>query len=299
MRATADLPVCVDLQGRLGDEVAAFVEAELGWQLVDAGGPLVPSLTLAPGVVRDRPTIVVAPAPVAPADVRTALLAGALDVIAWPDERLRLLEAPLGLRTAPATAQCVPVLRVAGCRGGVGTSTVALAVAGTVAWSGHRALVVGDDAMLRLTGAKAWDGPGSAELAALGWQAAGEVEHLSRPVESVPGLRVLGGGANVGDTGGWPFELVVADVGRALSEQVDLVVGAADAALADAPARVPVVVVEHGPLDRAGVRARLQRPPAGWLPYSARVARAGCNGRVPSSLPGSWIAALRGALRLR
>ena len=93
---------------------------------------------------------------------------------------------------------------------------------------------------------------------------------------------------------GWPYDLVVVDAGG--MEAVDLVVAAADGSLTEVGPEVDVLVVEHGPLDRAGVRRRLGRAPAGWLPYSARVARAGLAGRVPSALPGSWVAALRKAL---
>lgn len=299
MERYADLPVCVDLPGRLGEEVAAFAEAEAGWQVVGGGGPLAPALTLAGAAAAGVPCVVVRPGPLPPDEVRAALLAGALDVLAWPDDRDRLLALPARLRPA-AVAPPAPVLRVGGARGGVGTSTVALAVAATVAWSGGSALVVGDGALVRLAGVGPWTGPGLRELSALGAEAGQEVAGVSRAVPGVAGLQVLAGGEGGAVTpSGWPFDLVVMDVGaaqRPYETPVDILVGAADRCLEDTPDDVGVLVVEHGPLDRAGVRRCLGRPPAGWLPYSARVARAGLGGRVPSALPGSWVAALRKGL---
>ena len=296
MERFADLPVCVDLPGRLGQEVAAYVEAEAGWQIVAGDGPLAPAFTLRPPGAGPGRSVAVVPAPVSPQAVREALLAGALDVIAWPDERERLLDVPGRIRREPGTASRTPVLRVGGCRGGVGASTVALATAAMVAWSGRRALVVGDDAMLRLAAAAPWVGPGSAELAVLGEQGASEVERIARCVAGVDGLAVLGGGWMPDDVEGWPYDLVVMDVGAAGAAGAGVVVGAADAAVAAAPPDAAVVVVEHGPLDRAGVERCLGRAPNGWVPYSNRVARAGSAGRVPAALPGSWLQSLRRAL---
>ena len=294
MERYVDLPVCVDLPGRLAQEVTAFVEAEAGWQVVGGDGPLLPVLTLTERATGPA-SVVVRTGAVTPSEVREGLLAGALDVLSWPEDRGRLLSLPGRLRPA-ASAPPAPLLRIGGCRGGVGTSTVALAVAATVAWSGGRALVIGDGGLLRLAGIDAWHGPGAAELAALGAQAADEVERVARPVPGVAGLSVVLGGASVPVPAGWPYEMVVMDTGVGGGADPHLIVGAADGSLAQAPAGADVLVVEHGPLDRAGVRRQLGRAPAGWLPHSARVARAGLAGRVPSSLPGSWIKALRSGL---
>lgn len=56
------------------------------------------------------------------------------------------------------------------------------------------------------------------------------------------------------------------------------------------------VVVGGGPLDRAAVSRLLGGPPHAWLPASERVARAGAAGRVPSGLPGTFVAAVRTAV---
>lgn len=295
MQPHAGVPVAITLPGELHREVRAYLESEAGWHVVDAGGPVRPALHVVSEPC-DTPCVVVRQGPVPPQAVRDALLRGAMDVIAWPEERARLLSAPARIISAPETRRAVPVLRIGGCRGGVGTSTVALATGALAAWSGRSALVVTDDAGALLAGVGPWGGAGARELAALGPQAADEIAHIARPAPAVSGLHVLGGGPIEVGTNGWPYDIVVVDEGRAGLHTAGVLVGAADGSLQAAPAGAAVVVVGHGPLDRAGVRRRLAREPAGWLPYSARVARAGLAGRVPSSLPGSWVHALRRAL---
>lgn len=300
MARFSDLPVCVEMTGSLAAEVTAWAEAEAGWQVITAGGPLVPALALADDVLAGVPTAVVSDGRLEPARVRDALLAGAVDVVAWPAERDRLLALPARLSGAGAAGRPTPVLRVAGSRGGAGTSTVVLAIGGTVAWSGQRALVVGDAGLTALAGLAPWRGPGARAVVALGAQAGDEVAQVARGVPGVDGLSVLGdtAGPPVVDTLlGWPYDLVILDEGTRGPGTADVVVGCADRSLQGLPADAAVLVVEHGPLDRGGVQRCLERAPAGWLPYSARVARAGSAGRVPSSLPGSWVAALRRSLQ--
>ena len=296
----ADLPVCVDLAGRLGAEVAAFAESEAGWQVVDHDGPLVPVLTLSDRV-RDAATVVVVPTTPDARQLRDTLLAGALDVVVWPAERERLLDAPARISRGGAARGTTPLLTVAGTRGGVGVSTVALTVAGAVAWAGGRALCVGGSGMVRLAGLAPWEGPGLAEVAALGRHAAHELPTLARDVPGVPGLAVLGGDGPVPDASTWPYDVVVHDTGAGPRDGADVVVAAADGTIEAAAGAAVVLVVEHGPLNRPAVTGELGAEPAAWLPYSHRVAKAGAAGRVPSALPGSWVAAVRhglaGALR--
>ena len=298
MEFQRDLPVCVDLPGRLGAEVAAFAEAEAGWQVVAPDGPLVPLFTLSAAVRGNGATAVVLEERPDAAALREAMLTGAIDVIVWPQERERLLRVPervvrdAGRGSSDGTT---PLLTVAGTRGGVGTSTVALTIAATIAWSGGRALCVGGRGLVRLAGLGTWEGPGVSEVVALGRHAAAELETLARAVPGVPGLAVLGGGGVVTDACTWPYDLVVHDRGAA-GGAADVVVAGADAAVEAASGAGVVLVVEHGPLDRGAVVAKLGRSPDGWLPYSQRVARAGSMGRVPSALPGSWVHAVRRAL---
>jgi hypothetical protein len=295
-----DLPVVVDLPGRLGEEVGAYVEVEAGWQVVGAGGALAPALELTATPRVGRPCVVVREGTLQAEDVRAALLGGALDVIAWPQDRARLLEAPLRVHPTRRTGPGPAVLRVAGCGGGVGTSTVALALGGLLAWSGRKTVVVGDEDLLRLCGLGPWPGPSAHEL---GSRPAGDLEvaALARPLPGVDRLCVLGGGgAAVRSAAGWPVETVVVDL-RAPCHLAgaDLVCARPDSSLtvlSHQPSDLPVLVVGDGPLDQAAVRRRLGRPPVAWLPRSARVARAGLAGTVPSALPGSWLKALRTGL---
>lgn len=295
-----DLPVTVALPGVVGSEVVAYVEGEAGWQVVADDGPPPPVLALVAEPVAGRACVVVVDGTPDPVQVRAALLAGALDVIAWPQERGRLLDAPLRVPQAPPQAAPATVLRVAGAAGGAGTSTVALALGGLFAWSGRPAVVVGDDDLLALCGVPAWQGPGAVEVAALGGaHAAAEVATLARPVGGVPGLRVLGGGGVVADgAAAWDAAVVVCDLGsRVDPTAADLVVGRPDGSLRrvrDLAERL--VVVGERPLDRPAVRRLLGHAPAAQLPTSARVARAGLAGRVPAGLPGSWLAGLEAAL---
>jgi hypothetical protein len=296
--------VVVDLPGRLGDEVAAFVEGEAGWQVVSpATGdvPLQPVLELCAAPRAGRACVVVREGPVDAEAVRGALLDGALDVIGWPHDRARLLEAPLRVHATRRAGGGPRVLRVAGCGGGVGTSTLALAIGGLLAWSGKDVVVAGQEDLLRLCGLAPWAGPD--ELGAGASPGAGaEVTALARPVPGVEGLSVLPGGPDAAaSTAGWPVDGVVVDL-RAPRHLAgaDLVCARPDATLAAVeglPGDLPVVIAGDGPLDQAAVRRRLGRAPIAWLPASARVARAGVAGRVPAGLPGTWLKALRTGMR--
>lgn len=309
-----DLPVAVELPEPLAGEVAAYVEGEAGWQVVGLDGPPRPALVLAEAPLPGRATVVVVSGAVDPARLRADLQAGALDVLAWPHERGRLHEAAARAAAAPAAAGGPPLLRVGGAAGGVGTSTVALAVAGLLAWAGRSVAVVGDDDLLLLAGLAPWRGPGTREVALLdALDAREEVAALARPVPGVRGLRALGGGARaLASVAGWPADVVVADVRAQPAQGCDLCCarpdahlrhagaagagGARGAAGASGGAGVPTVLVGDGPLPRAAVRHLLGREPAVWLPHSRRVARAAARGRVPADVPGTWLSALRAAL---
>ncbi|HVL99925.1 MAG TPA: hypothetical protein VM324_11600 [Egibacteraceae bacterium] len=298
MRPLQDLPVSVDLRGALAEEVTAYVEGEAGWQVVADGGPPRPVLTLTSRARPGEPCVVVVAGTPGHDETRAALLAGALDVVGWPADRARLLDAPLRTSELRPTGRRARILRVGGASGGSGTSTVALALAGLLAWSGRRVVVVGEDDLLRLAGLAPWGGPGAADVAVLHPDEAGEeVAVLARPVPGVPGLAALGGpGAAVADAAGWPAEAVVVDLRAHGRDGADLLVARPDAGLRAAAGARAVVVVGDGPLDGRAVRRVLSAPPVAWLPASARVARAGVAGRIPSALPGRWLAGLRDAL---
>ncbi len=306
MRRGVDLPVSVELPGALGQEVARYVEAEAGWQVVAPQGPPEPALTLGSSCRPGRPCVVVLPGTPTPDQVREGLLGGALDVVGWPGGRERLLALPSRLAVRAAGVAAPAVLAVGGTAGGAGTSTVALALGGLCAWSGHRTVVIGGEDLLALCGAARWTGPGAAQLAALGaGGAAAEFAAVARPLPGVPRLWVLAGdGAALPDRSGWPVDLAVVDTRTQLPEvppashgRERLVVvtrpdGSATRAAGLARSAV-VLVAGRGPLDRTGIRRLLGRSEDAWLPHSARVARAGLLGRVPSSLPGAWLTLLR------
>lgn len=296
-----DLPVAVELAGELGREVSRYVEVEAGWQVVETGGPLAPVLTVGSAPAAPGACVVVVEGTPTPEQVRAHLLGGALDVLGWPDDRARLLDAPLRVRDEPVIQDHPALLRVVGTAGGVGTSTVALAMAGLAAWAGRRVAIVGDDDLLALCGLDDWTGPGASELLALDPQAASaEFPTVARPVPGLSHLLALkGAGSLIPPATPWPVDAIISDLRTAPAAGWPdggglIVVARPDGSLRRAQgSRSPVIVVGRGPLDRSGVRHCLGRKPEAWLPFSARVARAGLAGRVPSSLPGSWLAALR------
>lgn len=290
-----DLPVELVLPPRLETEVGQFVEAEMGWQVIRSGGPLRPALRLAQAVTGAIPTVVVLGEPDTAA-VRAALLAGAIDVIAWPDERSRLLD--LSVPRARGAGLRVPRLDFGGVTGGAGTSLVALAAGALAAWSGHRVIVVGGEDLLRLCSPEPWEGPGTAELALLEPdEVAPEIDRLARAVRGVPRLSVLGGGAeHVATTEGWPADVVVTDLRGDAPPAARVLVSRPGTGLASVRERA-ILLNGAEPSELAAARKVLTRPPLGCLPWSARVARAAANGRVPGALPRSWLDPLGGALR--
>lgn len=277
-----DLPVAVVLPAPLGPQVAAWLERDLGWQVVDLGGSLPPALALAAAGCGPLPWIGVTEG--VPVDaVATALLtAGASDVVAWPDDRDRIPLIATRIDLHRRVRPLGTVLSVGGVAGGVGTSTVSLAIGGLLAWAGATVLVVGADPLLALAGADA----GSAEP--------GTAAPL--PVDGVPRLSVARG--DLDTTPAWSGDVVVTDVGTRVTAATSVVVARADAGLRRArDADRPVIVVGDQPLDPRSARQVLGREPLVRLPVSVRVARAGVCGRVPASLPGRWLRALGAGLR--
>ena len=297
------VPVALALGERHVGSVRRWIEGTLGWQAVedDLDGPVPPSVRLVDveGALRladgragtdavDRlPTILLVESDEAPAlaaDIARRLPPAA--VCRWPDGRDALPD--LVVRSVGAARAQGPVgrvLRVGGVAGGVGTTTVVLALAGIAAWSGQRALaVVHGHAGIR----GATSVPPDALVAPDLWSRAAPLAGVSR--------------ARVVHTGGVPaqrppvdrrIDLSVLDVGTA--DEVDLVVCRPDRAAAE---QLPVtmagavVVVGRGLLsaDRiaglAGGRRRVH------VPASVRVARAVLRGQVPAGLPGTWLATL-------
>ena len=275
-----DLPVAVALPAPLDAAVTAWVERDLGWQVVDRTGPLPPVLALADAPCAGVPWIAVTDGPPDDGTVMAQLTAGAEDVVGWPDGRERIPQVATRVdvhrRPTPRGAR----VSVAGVAGGVGTSTVALAIGGLLAWGGASVLVVGG-AVPGLAGAS-----GRAQSAGA---------HVT-----VAGVADLSVSAGRGDAAaaGWDGDMVVVDDGTRATSSTTVLVSRPDAGLRRASELVrPVVVNGRSPLGLAETRRLLGRPPLAQLPWSVRVARAGLAGRVPAGLPGRWLDELGNGLR--
>ena len=306
------VPVALALGERHVGSVRRWVEGTLGWQAVDddLDGPVPPSVRLVdvegalrlldgtsasrgvPGSGADAadrlPTLLLVESddvPALAADVARRLRPAG--VCRWPDGRDALPELvalAVGVaRTGPASGR---VLRVGGVAGGVGTSTVALALVGIAAWSGQRALaVVHGHAGVRETTPVPPDALVAPDL----WSRATPLPGIAR--------------ARVVHTGSVPaqrppvdrrIDLSVLDVGTA--PEVDVVVCRPDRAAAE---QLPVtmagavVVVGRGLLSDDRIAALAGGRRVVHVPTSVRVARAVLRGQVPAGLPGRWLDALR------
>lgn len=283
-----DLPVTVALSPPLDAWVASWVERDLGWQVVDPAGPLAPVLALADRACGGLPWIAVTDGSPGAEQIRSHLTSGAVDVVGWPQDRLRipLLAAQIDQGRADATSGTTRIT-VAGVAGGVGTSTVALAIGGLLAWSGAVVLVSGDADAVTLARSGQPADP-------LPHRPHGSTAPLT--VEGVPRLSVVDRGADV-TASAWSGDIVVVDAGTALTADTTLVVSRPDRGLRRAGAsNRPVVVVGDQPLSGRDARRLLGTSLLAHLPTSARVARAALHGRVPAALPGAWLRDLREGL---
>lgn len=288
------LPVWLTLRGRHADGVRRWTEGMLGWQPVEPGaGELSPrvELTDAEGLAHRRvdqdrrsdPPIVllVDDESVSVADVALAAAFAPLSVVAWPADRDRLAHLASAVsERAPVDAVLGERLRVGGAAGGVGTTTVCLALAGLRAWSGRRTLAVVRTAM-----------PGPRDVVG---DALADPDLWARatPVAGVAGVRTvrLVGDAPPAPTSDPRIESVVCDVG--VDHDVDVLVCRPDQAALHALAgttAAAVVVVGEGPVPLARLRESSAGRRQVRLPWSARVARAGHADRVPAGLPGTWL----------
>ena len=297
------VPVALALGERHVGTVRRWIEGTLGWQAVDddLDGPVPPSVRIVDveGALRlldsgspDRlPTLLLLEdedAVALAADVARRLQPAG--VCRWPDGRDALPE--LVVRAVGERRSGVEsgrVLRVGGVAGGVGTTTVVLALTGLAAWSGQRALaVVHGHAGVRGATPVPPDAIVSPDL----WSRA-------TPLPGVVGARVVhtGSGAPSRAPADRRIGLSVIDVGP--DPEVDVVVCRPDRAAAD---QLPVtmagavVVVGKGLLSAERIAQLAGGRRIVHVPTSVRVARAVLRGHVPSGLPGSWVDALRPVL---
>jgi hypothetical protein len=290
------LPVEVSLAGDHAEAIRRWLESVAGWQAQErvTVPALPPVLRIvdtagAVGPVVDRlPTILL----VAEGDDPTlTAIAGRRvdDVVAWPAERGRLQAIASRLIAAHPARPTAPQLRIGGAVGGVGTTTVSLALGALVAWNQGRGLVLTHGAV------PADLGPAvpPEHLDSL------EVWDRASPVTGVEGLRAVRCAepprrANLRTD---EPALVISDLG--VDEDVDVLVIRRDRPSLDALARATAAVtvcVGLGPFgDRAVTRAAGGRRVV-RLAMSTRVSRAGAALRVPAGLPGSWLRTLRPVL---
>ena len=173
-------------------------------------------------------------------------------------------------------------MRVGGASGGVGVSTVVLALAGLVGWSGRRTL-----AAVR-AGAPVGD------VRTLPPDALGAVDLWGRatPLAGAGQARVVG---LVGAGSCPPLDdpgLAAAVLDEGVATDVDVLVlrpDAAGLAAAADTAAGALVVVGRGPAPARDVAAACGSRRRVEVPRSARVAHAGLHARVPTSLPGSFL----------
>lgn len=283
-----DLPVAVALSPPLDTWVATWVERDLGWQVVDPAGPLAPVLALADQACAGLPWIAVTDGSPGAEQIRSHLTSGAVDVVGWPQDRLRIPLLATQIDQSRAGGAAVTTrITVAGVAGGVGTSTIALAIGGLLAWSGAAVLVSGDPELVTLAG--------SGRPADL-FDDGSHRSMTPSAVAGVPRLSVVGEGTDVAASA-WSGDVVVVDAGTAVTAETTLVVSRPDRALRRAGAsNRPVVLVGNQPLSTRDARRLLGTSLLAHLPTSARVARAGLEGRLPAALPGAWLRDLRDGL---
>lgn len=292
------LPVVLDLGRTDAARVVAWVEGVLGWQPVDAAaGGLHPRLRLV-----DVPAAA-GPGPASGPEVPAVLLVASDDaalavalavqrlhpavVLAWPDDRERLVPVAADLlRRARPVATEEMTIRVGGASGGVGTTTVALALGALASWRHGATLVLGSGTVPLAT-------VRTVELDALAGQRTFEE---ASPVPGIPGLRVahtsappVGVPVDAGDAA-----VVIRDVG--VADDTDVLVLRRDAAGVAALGRSPAaaaVVLDDGCAPMGVIVGAGGGRPTITVPRSARVARAGMLQRVPAALPGSYLRSLR------
>lgn len=296
------LPVAVEGPGPVAAQVGAWVEAHLGWQVTDGGDlPAVVRLAaLGRGAVPadDLPTVGLVLADDDPVAVaRAAGRVGA--VAAWPDDHATLADLVadvLGGGTAGISAAAPDApgdddrFVVGAACGGVGATTVALALGGWHVWRRQdaRCLVVASGPVpvpgatpvhpTVLAGHRAW---------AAGVEVAGVPGLHVAPADRPPDRLAPPAGAGLV----WDVGVVAPDDPR-----LDVLVVRRDRCGAEAAAAstcAAVVVVDTGPVTAAAMTTAVAGRRVVTLPWSVRVARAHARQRVPDGLPGRWLGLLR------
>lgn len=279
------LAVAVDVGGPLRGQVERVVEGALGWQVVAADDPVLPPRCVLADIDR-APAHAAAGTPVvllvAPEDdpVRVGRAALHVDsVVAGVPDAAVLRSVVAGAAAAPTGR--APWCTVAAAAGGVGATTVATALAGLRAWQHGPTLV----AAAGPTHQAAAPRVGHADLASPAlWAAAAPVVGLDHC--RVVGLRASAAVLDAGPVplvleGGLGPEPVPADVLVARPDRAGLAAAVGVAST--------VVLVGRGPVAPRELRAAAPDAKVVELPWSARVATAAADGRLPADVPGTWL----------
>lgn len=297
MRSRLDaLPVEIALAGDHAEAVRRWIESVAGWQALAVGDdPAVPPvLRIADVPGSDRPGPTPLPSVLLISvddDAAAAAAAGraADEVLRWPVDRDRLEDVAAGLIARSRDELERPELRVGGAAGGVGTTTVALALGAIASWELGAALVITHGAVPAPLERRL---PVGALAATGAWDAA---ERLP----GVRGLRALrcDGPAVGAAVSPGAARLVIRDLG--VRVEVDTLVVRRDRAGLEAVGSATsalTVCIDDGPVGPRTFRRAAAGRRIVVVPTSARVARAGARLRVPAGLPGSWLRALRPVL---
>jgi hypothetical protein len=287
---TTALPVELALGGRHADAVRRWVEGTLGWQPVDAvTAGLVPAAVVlrdlaAPPAVpaTDAPAVLVVDDDAPGGEVAAGVLGASPDaVVGWPSGRDRLVTVVQDVLARPRhRPPDLRTIRVGGAAGGVGTTTIAFALAGLAAWSGARTLVA-----VRGAGHGGRPMPAAALAGTDVWAQADEVA-------GVPGCRAV----RLVDPDLVPppsdpaIATAVVDLG--VDADADVYVCRPDAAALEGLAgttAAAIVVVGVGPVPLRELARAASGRRAVRVAWSARVARAALAGRLPAGLPGAWL----------
>jgi hypothetical protein len=294
-RFPAALPVALEVRGQRSEALRRTIEGVLGWQLVDdlTASLVPPALRLADVTATRRdgtPVVLLVGAeddPRVAAEATFRLRPAA--VVGWPATDEHLVAAASRAAAAPRTAAAVTAtVRVGGAGGGVGTTTVASALAGLAAWRGATVLLASGDAVLLPPGAPA------IEPAAL---AAPDLFVRAAAVRGVVGARAVRTTGPVLDVALTDPTVGVAVLDVGVADEADVLVlrpDAAGLAALERTSAAAVVVTGAGPVPTRALAAAVGGRRRVDAPWSHRVARAALVGRVPAALPGSYVRALAG-----
>ncbi|MDX1620296.1 MAG: hypothetical protein R3320_04855 [Nitriliruptorales bacterium] len=289
------LPVEVEIAEPTGPRVRAYLEGTLGWQVVDHGtSKLVPPVCRLVDVGAEAmpgapPTLLLVTERDDARDAAAAAVRlGPAGIVRWPEEREALPATAEGLATAaPHEHATAGQLRIAGAAGGVGATTVCLAVGGLLAWAGRPALVIARGPVpvpeVRQLSSEDLAGAGT-------WRGA-------TSVPGCDGLKVVRCNDSTADApvdAGAVAAAVIRDVG--VVDEADVLVMRRDRPGIDALAVTSAgtaIVIDDGVVPVRSFTAAAGRRRLLVLERSVRVARAGALQRVPASLPGSWLRTLR------